>query len=202
MTASVAEKFGRLDIAVNNAGVGVQQTRDECLPKSEWDRLMSVNLNGLWLCAQAEARQIINQRPTEGKIINIASITGVISLSISNGPYDASKAGVIHLTRQLAVQWGRFNINVNCISPSYVLTPMMAGTSVEFRSRVRELTPLGHMQRLEDLYGPVLYLASRASDYMTGQNLIIDGGHTLGPWLEPSRPRADARNDKTIIRRM
>ena len=190
MIDSVTERFGRLDIAVNNAGVGVGESRDEFLLKSEWDRLMSINLDGLWLCAQAEARQIIKQTPTEGKIINIASVAGVISLSMSNGAYDASKAGVIHLTRQLAVQWGRFNINVNCISPGYVLTRMLADSSLEFRSRVRELTPLGHIQRPEDLYGPVLYLASRASDYMTGQNLIIDGGHTLGPWLEPSRPRA------------
>lgn len=190
MVVRVAERFGRLDIAVNNAGVGVEETEDEGLPKAEWDRLMSINLNGLWLCAQAEARQIISQSPTEGKIINISSIAGVISLPMSNGAYDASKAGVIHLTRQLALQWGRFNINVNCISPSYVLTRMMASSSLEFRQKVRELTPLGHIQRPEDLYGPILYLASRASDYMTGQNLVIDGGHTLGPWIEPARARA------------
>jgi len=189
MVAHVSERFGRLDIAVNNAGVGVEESQDELLSKGEWDRLMSINLDGLWLCAQAEARQIIKQQPTEGKIINVSSICGVVSLPISNGAYDASKAGVIHLTRQLAVQWGRFNINVNCISPSYVMTRMMAGSSLEFRHRVRELTPLGHLQRPEDLYGPLLYLASAASDYMTGQNLVIDGGHTLGPWIEPSRAR-------------
>ena len=189
MMAQVVGRFGRLDIAVNNAGVGVGGNEDELLPKGEWDRLMSINLDGLWLCAQAQARQIIKQTPIEGKIINISSIAGVISLPMSNGAYDASKAGVIHLTRQLAVQWGRFNINVNCISPGYVLTRMMADTSEEFRRKVRELTPLGYMQRPEDLYGPVLYLASQASDYMTGQNLIIDGGHTLGPWIESSRAR-------------
>lgn len=189
MVDRLTNTFGRLDIAVNNAGVGVLETDDEQLPQAEWDRLMSINLDGLWLCAQAEARQFIRQTPTEGKIINVSSIAGVISLSMSNGAYDASKAAVIHLTRQLAVQWGRFNINVNCMSPSYVMTRMMADTTVEFRRKVRELTPLGYVQRPEDLYGPVLYLASRASDYMTGQNLVIDGGHTLGPWIEPSRPR-------------
>lgn len=190
MVASVAERFGRLDIAVNNAGVGTSADEDTVLPKADWDRMMRVNLNGVWLCALAEARQMSQQTPTEGKIINIASICGVVSIPMSNGAYDASKAAVIHLTRQLAIQWGRFNINVNCISPGYVLTRTLASTSLEFRRRVRELTPMGHMQRPEDLYGPVLYLASKASDYMTGQNLVIDGGHTLGPWFEPARPRA------------
>ena len=121
--------------------------------------------------------------------INISSIAGVVSLPMSNGAYDASKSAVIHLTKQLALQWGRFNINVNSISPSYVLTPMMSSTTLEFRQRVRETTPLGHIQRPEDLYGPIVYLASQASDYMTGQNLVIDGGHTLGPWIEPARQR-------------
>ena len=189
MTRAVVERWGRLDIAINNAGVGVTDNQDETLPKQEWDKLMGINLDGLWLCARAQAQQMIQQTPTEGKIINISSIAGVISLPMSNGAYDASKAAVIHLTKQLAVQWGRFNINVNSISPSYVMTPMMAGSTEEFRQRVRETTPMGHMQRPEDLYGPVLYLASKASDYMTGQNLVIDGGHTLGPWVEVSRKR-------------
>ena len=189
MVAAAAKEFGRLDIAVNNAGIGVVSEEDEEFPKNEWDKLMAVNLGGLWLCNKYQAQQMIKQMPSEGKIINIASIAGLVSLSISNGAYDASKIAVIHLTKQLALQWGRFNINVNSISPSYILTPQMAYTSLEFRKRIRETTPLGHMQRPEDLHGPILFLASQASDYMTGQNLVIDGGHTLGPWIEPARQR-------------
>ena len=192
MICTVVDAFGKLDIAVNNAGIGVVSDEDENFPKNEWDKLMAVNLDGLWLCAKYQAQQMIKQTPTEGKIINISSIAGVVSLPMSNGAYDASKSAVIHLTKQLALQWGRFNINVNSISPSYVLTPMMSRTTIEFRQRIRETTPLGHIQRPEDLYGPILYLASQASDYMTGQNLVVDGGHTLGPWIEPARQRGVA----------
>jgi len=192
MICTVVDAFGKLDIAVNNAGIGVVSDEDENFPKNEWDKLMAVNLDGLWLCAKYQAQQMIKQTPTEGKIINISSIAGVVSLPMSNGAYDASKSAVIHLTKQLALQWGRFNINVNSISPSYVLTPMMSRTTLEFRQRIRETTPLGHIQRPEDLYGPILYLASQASDYMTGQNLVVDGGHTLGPWIEPARQRGVA----------
>jgi len=80
---------------------------------------------------------------------------------------------------------GRFNINVNCISPSYVLTPMHASTPAVVRERIREITPIGHVQRPEDLYGAVIFLASTASNYVTGHDLLVDGGHTLNAWLAP-----------------
>ena len=200
MITKVVTIFGRLDIAVNNAGIGVISDQDESFPKNEWDKLMAINLDGLWLCAKYQAQQMIKQTPTEGKIINISSIAGVVSLPMSNGAYDASKSAVIHLTKQLALQWGRFNINVNSISPSYVLTPMMSRTTLEFRQRIRDTTPMGHIQRPEDLYGPIIYLASTASNYMTGQNMVVDGGHTLGPWIEPARkrsvpPRVDSKQE-------
>ena len=200
MITKVVTIFGRLDIAVNNAGIGVISDQDESFPKNEWDKLMAINLDGLWLCAKYQAQQMIKQTPTEGHILHISSIAGVVSLPMSNGAYDASKSAVIHLTKQLALQWGRFNINVNSISPSYVLTPMMSRTTVEFRQRIRDTTPMGHIQRPEDLYGPIIYLASPASNYMTGQNMVVDGGHTLGPWIEPARkrsvpPRVDSKQE-------
>ena len=180
MVHAVVERFGRLDIAVNNAGI-YREGHDETQSKQDWDEVITVNLTGTWLCANAEMRQMTRQTPTEGKIINIASIAA--SIACSNGSYDASKAGVAHLTATLAAKWGRYNINVNSLSPSYVLGGMGSKKSLEERKMLRELTPLGHVQRVRDLYGPVLFLASRASDYVTGQNLIVDGGHTLGPWL-------------------
>ena len=180
MVGQVVARFGRLDIALNNAGIGILGG-DEEIDQADWDKVIAVNLTGTFLCAQAEAQQMIRQQPTEGKIINIGSMSATIANC--NASYDASKAGVVHMTKTLAAEWGRFNINVNCISPSYVLTPMHASTPVVVRQRIRELTPLGHVERPEDLHGAVIFLASAASDYVTGLDLMVDGGHTLNAWL-------------------
>lgn len=182
MVGQVVERFGQLDIAVNNAGIAILGA-DEELDQADWDKVIAVNLTGTFLCAQAEAQQMIRQTPTEGKIINIASMSATIANC--NASYDASKAGVVHMTKTLAAEWGRFNINVNCISPSYLLTPMHASTPLVARERIRELTPLGHMERPEDLHGAVIFLASAASNYVTGHDLMVDGGHTLNAWLTP-----------------
>jgi len=167
---------------VNNAGIGILGA-DEEIDQAAWDKVIAVNLTGVFLCAQAEAQQFLRQSPVEGKIINIASMSATICNC--NASYNGSKAGVVQMTRMLAAEWGRFNINVNCISPSYVLTPMHASTPVVVRQRIRELTPLGHVQRPEDLYGAAIFLASAASNYVTGHDLMVDGGHTLNAWLTP-----------------
>lgn len=202
MMEIIIRRFGRLDIAINNAGTyrcGV----DESQSKADWDHVIGVNLTGTWLCAQAAMQQMVRQTPTEGKIINIASIAA--SVSCSNGSYDASKAAVVHLTRTLATQWGRYNINVNCISPGYVVSGFGTSRSPEERRRLRQFTPLGHVQRLEDLHGSILFLASRASDYVTGQNLIVDGGYTLSPWMAPLErshpPRVSPSQEIAELRR-
>jgi len=109
MIDSIVRQFGRLDIAVNNAGI-YREGADETQSKEDWDQVIGVNLTGTWLCAQAEMRQMIKQTPTEGKIINLASIGA--TRAISNGSYDASKAGVVHLSRTLAARWGSYNINI------------------------------------------------------------------------------------------
>jgi len=180
--ARVVEQFGRLDIGVNNAGIGILGA-DEELEQADWDKVIDVNLTGTYLCAQAEAQQFLRQRPIEGKIINTASMSATISNC--NASYNASKAGVVQLTKMLAAEWGRFNINVNCISPSYLLTPMHASTPVEVRQRIRELTPMGYVERPEDLFGAAIFLASAASNFVTGHDLMVDGGHTLNAWLVP-----------------
>ncbi len=187
MVRQVVQRFGRLDIGVNNAGIGILGG-DEEFDKADWDKVMGVNLTGAWLCAQAEAQQFLRQDPpetgkTEGKIINTASMSATISNC--NAAYNASKAAVVQMTRMLAAQWGRFNINVNCISPSYLLTPMHASTPVVVRERIRELTPMGYVERPEDLHGAIIFLASAASNFVTGHDLMVDGGHTLNAWLVP-----------------
>jgi NAD(P)-dependent dehydrogenase (short-subunit alcohol dehydrogenase family) len=186
MTASVCARFGRLDIGVNNAGFGLSPGGAEDLEAEDWNRVIAVNLTGVFLCAQAQARAMLKQSPTEGKIINMASMYGVIAGG--NCAYNAAKAGVIHLTHTLAAEWGRFNINVNCVSPSWTMTPGMIDTPPEVREQIREVTPMGHVQRPEDIQGAVVFLASHASDYITGHNLVIDGGHTLNTWFRPWTP--------------
>ncbi|GAA4107181.1 SDR family NAD(P)-dependent oxidoreductase [Aminobacter aganoensis] len=188
----VANLFGRLDVAVNNAGVW-RRGADETQAPADWDAVVSVNLTGVWLCAMAEMKLMRKNRPAEGKIINIASVGSFIYAG--NGAYDASKAGVVQLSRSLAAQWGRYNINVNCISPGYVGNVFGRSRSEEERQRLREITPLGYVQRTADLCGPVVFLASSASDYVTGHNLVVDGGHSLSTWLRPLErdlpPRVD-----------
>ncbi len=182
MVDTVVEQFGRLDIGVNNAGIGILGG-DVDFSLEDWNKVIAVNLTGMYLCAQAEAKQFLKQKPTQGKIVNTASMSARICNC--NASYNASKGGVVEMTRMLAAEWGTYNINVNCISPSYILSPMHASTPLEVRRRIRELTPLGHVQRPEDLYGPVVFLASEASDYVTGLDLLVDGGHTLNAWLTP-----------------
>lgn len=182
MVRKVVERFGRLDIGINNAGIGILGA-DERLEQKDWDKVIDVNLTGEYLCCQAEAQQFLRQEPIEGKIINIASMSATISNC--NASYNASKAGVVQMTKMLAAEWGQYNINVNCISPSYLLTPMHASTPVVVRQRIRELTPMGYVERPEDLFGAVIFLASAASNFVTGHDLMVDGGHTLNAWLTP-----------------
>ena len=189
MIDAVVQRFGRLDIAVNNAGI-YRAGNDGEYSIEEWQQVTSVNLTGAWLCATAQMRQMSRQSPLEGKIINIASIGA--HMAISNGSYDASKAGLVQLTRTLARQWGHFNINVNCVSPGYVDPVFGQNRPPEEQRRLIETTPMGRVQRLGDLYGAVMFLASRASDFMTGQTLVVDGGHTLSTWLSPLDSRSNA----------
>jgi len=176
--ATVAETFGRLDIAVNSAGVGTHGSEQLHLSKKDWDKVININLTGTWLCNQAQAQQMIKQSPAGGKIINIASLAASQVVSFGSA-YDASKAGVVQLTRNLAVHWGRYNININCISPGVVLTPMTAASSLADREKTRQATPMRHLQRPQDLYGPICFLASEASNYITGHNLVLDGGYSI-----------------------
>ena len=182
MMTQIVDRFGRLDIAVNNAGIGILGA-DEDYSLEAWNKVIAVNFTGMFLCCQAEAKQFLKQKPVQGKIINTASMSARIMNC--NASYNGSKGGVVAMTQMLAAEWGQYNINVNCISPSYILSPMHASTPVEVRQRIRELTPLGHVERPEDLYGALIFLASDASNYVTGHDLLVDGGHTLNAWLTP-----------------
>jgi len=182
MADAVVDKFGRLDIGVNNAGIGILGD-DMTIEKELWQKVIDVNFTGAFYCAQAEAQKMSSQKPMGGKIIFTASMSATIANA--NASYNASKAGVVMLAKTLAVEWGAFNINVNCISPSYIISELHASTPVAVRDRMRELHPLGSLERVEDLHGPVVFLASDAANFLTGHDLIVDGGHTLNAWMAP-----------------
>ncbi|MBI5305743.1 MAG: SDR family oxidoreductase [Chloroflexi bacterium] len=177
MVQTIVREWGKLDIGVNNAGVG-EWVKSEEMPEEKWDWLMDINLKGVFLCAQAEAQVMIPRR--SGKIISTASMSGsIVNRPQPQAAYNASKAAVIHLTRSLAAEWAQYGINVNCISPGYIYTPLI-GTP-ERAPMIKEwlsMIPQGRVGQVTDLQGAIVYLASEASDYMTGHDLVIDGGYT------------------------
>lgn len=185
MVDTVVKTFGRLDIAFNNAGVGgLPGPTIEDTALLSWERTMAVNLNGVFYCCRAEARYMIPQR--YGKIINTASMSATIvnNLPVIDGmlvPYCVSKAGVRQLTRALALEWVQHNVYVNCISPGYVVTPMTTFVQENpvLLNHENQTTPMHRQAQPEEMVGGVLYLASDASSYTTGCDLVMDGGHTV-----------------------
>ena len=173
-----ANTFGSLDIGVNNAGVAANYSAEE-LGDKQWNELMKINLDGVFYCCREEGQLMLEAGG--GCIENTASM----SASIVNTPqkqshYNASKAAVVMLTRSLAAEWADRNIRVNCISPGYILTEMNRKPHVvplhqEWIGR----TPMQRLGEVEDLMAAVVYLASPASAFMTGHDLIIDGGYAL-----------------------
>jgi NAD(P)-dependent dehydrogenase (short-subunit alcohol dehydrogenase family) len=177
MVRAVVETWGQLDIAVNNAGIARGAAAEE-LAEAAWDAVVDVDLKSVFLCCQAEALVMLPRG--YGKIINTASM----SANIVNRPqpqcnYNAAKAGVLHLSRSCAAEWAARGVRVNCISPGHTLTPMTAGASQEWRAEWVRNTPMGRLGDPQDLMGAVVYLASAASDYVTGLDLIVDGGYVL-----------------------
>jgi NAD(P)-dependent dehydrogenase (short-subunit alcohol dehydrogenase family) len=180
MVATIVDKWGGLTIAINNAGMGMWRPA-ESMDYDDWKKVIDLNLNAVYRCAQAEAEVML--AAGYGKIINTASM----SAHISNTPqkqaaYNASKAGVLHLTRSLAAEWADRGIRVNSISPGYTKTALVEkllespeGQTMlpEWLSRI----PMGRMATVEDLQGAAVYLSAEASDYMTGSDMLIDGGY-------------------------
>jgi NAD(P)-dependent dehydrogenase (short-subunit alcohol dehydrogenase family) len=181
MVDAVAAKWDRLDIAMNNAGMG-EWVDSEDVSEAQWDRMMDLNLKAVFFCAQAEARLMLAQG--YGKIINTASMSGsIVNWPQNQAAYNISKAGVIHLTRSLAAEWATRGVRVNCISPGYTQTalvdklletPIGQTMAPQWMSR----TPMAHFLQVTDLQGAAVFLASEASDFMTGSDVVIDGGYS------------------------
>jgi NAD(P)-dependent dehydrogenase (short-subunit alcohol dehydrogenase family) len=170
--------LGRLDIVVNNSGIsGVRLVAD--MAPEEFRRTIEVNLVGVFNGCRAAAGRLIAQQ--SGKIINLASVLGAAGLP-GYAAYSASKGGVMALTKALAVEWARFSIQVNAIAPGWFVTDMNseAFDDPKVRERLLRDVPLRRTGRPEEIGPLVVYLASPASDYMTGQTVFLDGGHTAG----------------------
>jgi NAD(P)-dependent dehydrogenase (short-subunit alcohol dehydrogenase family) len=178
MVTRAVHEFGRVDILVNNAGT-VWGAPPEDLPLEGWQKVVNVNLTGVFLCAQAVGRAMI-ERGEGGKIVNIASVAGLhgAPAEVMNAlPYNATKGGVIALTRDLAWKWARYGINVNAIAPGWFPSDM-ANFVIDANPELAERIPLGRFGGPEDLKGAIVYLSSRASDYVTGHTLVVDGGQS------------------------
>ena len=176
MVDRAIEAFGRIDILVNNAGINRPQPAED-VTENNWDRVMNTNLKGLFFCAQAVGRVMISQK--KGKIINISSDAGTVGIP-GRAAYCASKGGVNLVTKVLAIEWAQHHINVNAIAPAFIETPLTEPMLKDpaFKKYVLENTPLGRVGKPKDVSATVVFLASEASDYMTGHILLIDGGWT------------------------
>jgi len=176
MVEESVKAFGHIDILVNNAGVNIPQWAVD-VTEEAWDKIMAVNLKGLFFCAKAVGKVMIQQK--KGKIINVSSQSGSVGLP-QRAAYCSSKAGVNLLTKVLAMEWAQYNINVNAIAPTFIETPFTKPMFEKegFREYVLGNIPLGRVGKPEDVVGAVIYLASDASDLVTGHILLIDGGWT------------------------
>ncbi len=175
---AVAE-LGRIDVLVNNAGIDIIKPA-ETVSEDEWKRIIDVNLQGCFNCSQLAAIEMIKQG-LGGSIINISSIASVIGIK-GLVAYSAAKGGINQLTRVMAVEWASKNIRVNAIAPGY-LENIMDGADIEHersekQQQIMTFTPMGRRGKLEELVGPVVFLASDASSYVTGTVLFVDGGYT------------------------
>ncbi|MGH8429204.1 MAG: SDR family NAD(P)-dependent oxidoreductase, partial [Solimonas sp.] len=173
-----AEKaLGPIDIVVNNAGISIVKPALE-MPEADWDAVVDTNLRGAWLVAQTAGKRWVQAR-RPGVIVNIASILGLRTIG-HVAPYNASKAGLIHLTRALAMEWARHDIRVNAICPGYIETEMNSDFwKTPAGQRLIERIPQRRIGQPEHLDGALLLLASDAGAFMTGSVITVDGGHTV-----------------------
>jgi NAD(P)-dependent dehydrogenase (short-subunit alcohol dehydrogenase family) len=172
----VVQAFGRLDVLLNNAGTNVRRPAVE-FGEADWDTVINLNLRAAFFCAQAAGRIMVPRR--SGKVVNVASIASRVGLP-TGAIYAAAKGGLAAFTRTLAVEWAPHNVQVNAIGPGYIRTaltePLFA--SAEWVERVTRRIPTARTGEVADLIGTILFLASPASDYVTGQTIYVDGGWT------------------------
>ena len=182
MVNRVITNFGGIHILINNAGVNLEFAPTVEQSTDKWDRTINVNLRGTYLCCREAGRWMVAHG--SGKIVNIASIAGMTGVSMRTA-YSPSKAAIMNLTKVLAVEWGKYNINVNCIAPGYVLTDLVKEIIKQCQLDLKTLqrrTPLGRLTTVEDVASATLFLVSDEAKNITGVTLPVDGGWSVHGW--------------------
>lgn len=175
--ADAGERMGTLDLLFNNAGICTHKPALECSAE-DFTRVIDVNLNGVFFVAQTFARYLIDHGKA-GNIVNTASMSAtIVNIPQGQASYNASKAGVVHLTKSLAVEWAPHGIRVNSISPGYIETELIGDVREDWRRIWTDMIPFKRMGKPPELSGAVVYLLSDASSYTSGADLIIDGCFT------------------------
>jgi NAD(P)-dependent dehydrogenase (short-subunit alcohol dehydrogenase family) len=179
LVAAAVKAYGRLDCAFNNAGIAGSQRKTADYDEEEWDRIMAVNLKGVWLCMRAEIRQFLAQR-SPGSIVNTASAAGLVA-SHSMPAYTAAKHGVVGLTKCAALEYARAGVRINDVCPGVVDTPLVAGMIAQqpkLATRLDQAEPVGRKARPEEIAEAAAWLCSDAASFVTGASISVDGGLT------------------------
>ena len=178
MVAKVVDTYGKLDACFNNAGICLNVPAEE-MTYEQWNKVININLNGVFLCATAAGRVMLKQG--YGSIINTASMSGhIVNVPQPQCAYNASKAGVSMLTKSLAVEWAKKGVRVNCISPGYIGTDLTLNSEAlkPLIEQWNAMAPMGRLGRPEELQSIVVYLAGDTSSFTTGSDIIVDGAFT------------------------
>lgn len=178
MVRLAVKEYGKIDILVNNAGMNIRKPTTE-VTQQDWDAVLDTNLKGSFFCAQAVAKEMIKRK--YGRIINIGSCTCVFGME-GIAAYSASRGAILSMTRTLAAEWGKYGVTVNVLAPGWFKTAQNAVLyqNKDWVNYITDRIPLNRVGQPNDLDGAVVFLASDASEYITGQMLLIDGGFTTG----------------------
>ncbi|TCS82439.1 SDR family NAD(P)-dependent oxidoreductase [Tepidibacillus fermentans] len=177
MVEQTLHTFGKIDILINNAGMNIRTPALE-VSEEEWELIIQTNMKSVFLASQAVGKHMVEQK--HGSIINISSVAGHVALR-TGVAYAATKAGIIQMTKTLALEWGKYNVRVNAIAPWYFKTPLTEKllTNKEYYDEVISRTPLRRVGDVKELVGPAVFLASDASSYVTGHTIFVDGGMSI-----------------------
>ncbi len=180
MVAAAVDRFGRLDYAVNSAGIGGSRAKTADYSIDEWRRVVEVNLTGVWLSMKYEIPAILSRG--SGVIVNLASVAGVMGYS-NHTPYCASKHGVIGLTRAAALEYARTGLRVNAVCPAFTRTPMverLIGDDAERAAKLAAVIPIGRLGTADEVASSIAYLCTDEAAFITGQSIVMDGGLSIG----------------------
>ena len=175
LVARAVGEFGRLDVLINNAGIN-RDAMSHKMTEEQWDQVLAVNLKGTFLCAQAALPKM--RERSWGRVVNTSSVGSLGNICQAN--YSASKAGVIGLTRTLALEYAKYGVTVNCIAPGAVMTPMLAGVPDPIKEKITAQIPMGRIADPAEIAAVHAFLASEDAGYITGQVIFVDGGMSVG----------------------